>query len=767
MSGLSVGIACTILIVLWVVNELSFNRFLPKSDRLYQVMANVTYDGRINTWGAVTLPAYDILKTSSSHVRNTAAASWKSDHLLTVGEQRVTKFGYYATEEFLTMFEFPVSGTGNPSTMLRDPGSIVLTESTAKALFGNADPINKLVRVDDKHEQKVTGILKDIPGNSSFQFDCLLPWTLNELDPWVKASRTSWDSYSFAIYVELDQKQSESDVNLVIRDVPGTYGKAKDNVKREFFLYPMLKWRLYSVFENGRAVRGGVEYVKLFSIIAGFILLMACINFMNLATARSEKRAREVGVRKSIGSSRRALIVRFLGESIVISLASMVAAILIAEAALPAYNTMVNKKLFIDYSSPEFWLASLGLVLVTGLLSGSYPAFYLSAFKPVSVLKGKVDNRGGSTPRKVLVTLQFGFAIILVIGTLVVYQQVQYIKARDLGYDKENLITVVPSGDVRKHYDALKQELLQSGVVQAVTHSNSAVTDMNSWSFLGWPGKPETERVMFANLASEYDFTKTLGIKIIAGRDFSEDHKSDSSAIIVNKSALDLMGLKDPIGQQLTLYDGKKQELIGVMEDVIMGSPNDLVGPAFLQLSKTWYNALTIRLAKTSDLPGTLSKVESIFKKYNPAYPFEFKFVDVEFQKKYTDITLTGRLANVFAVLAIVITGLGLFGLASFTAEQRTREMGIRKVLGASVASLVSLISADFSKLVALSFLVAAPVAWWALGKFLQNYAYHINIPWWVFPLTAVTALTFSVVIVSTQAWRAAKANPATTLRTE
>jgi putative ABC transport system permease protein len=495
--------------------------------------------------------------------------------------------------------------------------------------------------------------------------------------------------------------------------------------------------------------------------------VIACINFMNLATARSERRAREVGIRKSIGSGRRDIMLQFIGESLFISVIAFIVAVVLTELLLPFFNDLVEKKLSIEYSSPVFWIFSFILVFVTGILSGSYPAFYLSSFQPVKVLKGKIQvGKHAVAPRKILVTAQFGFSILLIIGTLVIYQQIQLVKNRDLGYSQENLISVPITTEIKESYNALKNELLNSGVVSSVTRSNSSITQINSNNFLGWPGKPDELRVIFATISADYDYTKTMGIKLLDGRDFSEDFKSDTAAILVNKAGMDIMNLKDPLGTKLDLWGGKR-ELIGIVDDVLMGDPHSPVGPMFVILHKDWHNVVSVRLDKTNDLKESLSRVESAFKKYNPAYPFEYEFADEEFAKKFKTIELTSSLANLFASLAIIITGLGLFGLAAFTAEQRTKEIGIRKVLGASVSGLVGLISKDFSKLVILAFMLSAPLSWWLLDQYLDRYKYRVEIAWWIFPLTGLIALIFALIIVSTQAFRAAHADPVKSLRND
>lgn len=765
IAGLAIGITCSILILLWVVDETSFNKFIPKVNRLYQVWVRAHFDGKASSWTSVPLPTYEAFKTANSNIARMAVTDWGGDHLITVGENRLTKRGYWVSEEFLEMFEFPLV-VGTAEQVLDAPPSIVITESTAKALFGDDDPINKVVRLDNEYDLKVSGILKDVPGNSTFQFDFLMPWKFREQNnKWVRDNTTNWGNYSFQVFAELNDSKNHTDVEASVKMMLQEHGET--DTKPEYFLYPMERWRLFSNFDNGVETGGMNDYVQMFTIIAIFIIIIACINFMNLATARSERRAREVGVRKSIGSKRIELILQFIGESTFISFIAFAFAILAAQLLLPYYNNLVDKKLVIDYTSSQFWIFTTSIIFITGIISGSYPAFYLSSFQPVKVLKGKPSiGKGASTPRKVLVILQFGFSILLIIGTIVIYQQIQLVKGRALGYDQENLIAVSYTNEVEKNYKPIKLELLNSGVVEAVTRANSEITDINSNNFLGWPGKPEELRVIFTTVVTEYDYTKTMGIKVLEGRDFSEDFKSDSAAILVNKAGIEVMGLKnDVIGTELDLW-GEKRKLIGIVDDVLMGSPFQPVKPMFMVL-QDWGGSVSIRLKKTNDLQASINTVKSVFEKYAPAYPFEYRFADQEFQKKFTTINLTSTLASLFATLTIVITGLGLFGLASFTAEQRTKEIGIRKVMGASVPSLVGLMSKDFSLLVIIAFAVSSPLAWWGLTSYLERYTIRTTIAWWVFPLTGLIALLFALLIVSTQALRAARANPANSLRSE
>lgn len=764
--GFAVGIACSMLIMLWVYDEMTSDGFHSNQKRLHQLWVNQTINGKTDAMRSVPGPTYEELKNADSHVSNAVMTDWRGTPLLTVGETKIHKSAFHVTREFLEVFQFPLI-IGAKENVLDDPTSIVITESTAKALFKDEDPINKLIRVNNLSDLKVTGILKDIPENSSFQFDCLIAFNhLEQTQKEVKEVRASWDEYTFQVFVEL---QSVNDKEMVEKGIKDLIAKKNpSDLKREFFLYPMERWRLHSNFENGKEVGGTILYFQWTVTIAALILLMACVNFMNLATARSEGRAREVGIRKVVGSARRELILQFLGESFMMTTISFVFALLLAELALPIFNQLVQKQLFIDFSSVNFWIATIFLLLFTSLVAGSYPAFYLSSFQPAKVLKGKIKSGKEATSlRRILVMMQFGVAIFLIIGTIVLYQQMQLLKGLELGYDQEGLITVRSNSTINEDYKIIKDELLQTNVVTAVSQSSNAITRDGVSRFLSWPGKPADQHVEVLAIAAGYDYTKTMGIAMLEGRDFSEDFKSDTAAIIVNQAALDIIGLRNPIGAKLEL-DGMKRELIGVMDNVLMGSPYNPVGPMLVVLLPNWSSVVTIRLSKTNDFKTSLSKVESIFKKCNPDFPFEYSFVDEDFVKKFYSINLMNKLTNLFSGLAVLITGLGLLGLAAFTAEQRSKEIGIRKIMGASVGNLIILLTRDFSKLVLIAFAISSPIAWWVINDFMvSQYPIHVEIVWWIMPLVGLVVLVFAIIIVGTQTFRAARSNPVDSLRSE
>ncbi len=761
--GLAVGLACSLLIMLWVNDEIGYDGFHQNKSRLFQLYGNALGDKGISTQRAMPLPLVEEFKNNERDIQYIAVTDWGGNHLLTIGEKRFMKEGLYVSEDFLKMFTFPTI-KGSVETALKDPGGIVVTRSTALALFGTDDAMGKIVRVDNAVDATVTAVIEDAPSNSSFQFDCLLPFSSYiASQSWVKNSLNNWENNAFQLYALLTNGASKETLENHVKDV------IKKNSKRsdiEVMFHPLEKWRLWSRFENGKPSGGGIEQVKMFSLVALFILGIACINFMNLATARSERRAKEVGIRKSVGSRRKELIFQFLGESIVVVFIAYMIAICIAELAMPFYNNLVGKKLLIDFASPVFWIVSVAVVLITGLIAGSYPAFYLSAFNASSVLKG--HNQSGQrvvTPRKILVVLQFGFSIFLIVGTLVFNQQVQFGQARETGYDRENLLIIENNGEVQKNFNGIKNELLSKGLAVSVTQSNSPVTAIFAYfGDLKWEGKRPDQHASFATVATSYDYSKTIGTRIKEGRDFSELY-NDSLSMILNQAAVDYMGLKNPLGSTLTWND-KQYKIIGVMENVLMQSAYQPIDPMMMIFDKSWFGYAMVRMPK-GDVADNLKKIESVFREHNPAYPFSYEFADLEFQKKFSTVQMIARIANLFSLLAIIISCLGLFGLAAFTAEQRTKEIGIRKVMGATVSSVVVLLSKDFAKLVMISFVLASPLAWWATNEWLKNFPYHITISGWVIGFAGIVALLLAVITVSSQAWKAAGSNPANSLRSE
>ncbi len=767
IAGLSLGIATSLMIMLWVIDEVTYDRFHKNVDRLYHVRTNGTLeDNRMITWYGTTSLVYDELKTSNQF-KYLTISSGDVPYLLSVGEKQLSQRGRFVSPEFLQMFQFPLIN-GSREQVLTDPHSIVLTESAAKALFGESDPINKLITINNGESVKVTGLLKEPPSNSSFQFDFLITFDFYQIiTPWVKTSLGNPDNEDFEVYAEL---KPEADVDQVNGEIKDLIKKHSTWLNKEPFLYPMTRWNLHGEFENGKeSANDREDYVISFAIIAVSVLIIACINFMNLSTARSQRRAREVGIRKISGSLRKELIVQFLQESIAIAALSFLFAMVLAELLMPLYNNIVQKKLFIDYSSPLFWLIAVGLILFTGLIAGSYPAFFLSSFKPVNVLKGtfQVGNKS-NVSRKVLVIVQFGFSILLIIGTVVIYQQMQFVKDRQLGYTKENLITIKNNEGLKKSYRVIKNELSQKGLINSCTKSNSPINQIYETNFLEYP--PGND-VTITNIFAEYDYIKTMGVKLIEGRDFSEQIASDSDAVILNKVAIDLMGLKNPIGAKAKIA-AEDREIIGVTENILMDSPFHPIDPMYIVLETEWTvqstpQNITVRLPQTKDLNASLKKVEKVFKKYNPLHPFEYSFVDDDFNRRFNSINLIGRLTNIFAFIAIFIAGLGLFGLAAFTAEQRTKEFGVRKVLGASISSLVILISHEFSRLILIAFIISCPLAWWASSNFLERYPYHISFNWWILPVAGALVLSLSLVIVGRQALKAALSNPVESLKNE
>ncbi|SDE05177.1 ABC-type antimicrobial peptide transport system, permease component [Mucilaginibacter pineti] len=762
--GLAIGMASAILILLWIQNEMSHDQFHEKKDRLYVANNRDKFNGELWAWSTTPKPLGLALKQDYPEVEDAVRVSDFQTFLFTVADKHLNLNGAVADPGFLNMFSFKLI-SGNTSA-LSGNNSIVITQKMAIKLFGNEDAMGKVVKIDSTDNFTVTGILKDLPNNTSFNFEYLLPWSylkkINQDDGY-------WGNNSIKTFVLLKPGVSQASFDTKVKNITIDHTKNGEKSTTQVFTQLFSDTWLYSKSENGVYVAGRIERVKLFGIIAIFILLIACINFMNLSTARSEKRAKEVGIRKVAGATKESLILQFIGESVMLSFLAGIFAIIIVEISLHGFNQLVGKRLFIDFSNPSYWLFAILFILFTGLLAGSYPAFYLSSYQPVKVLKGTfVAVNALVTPRKVLVVLQFFFAIFLVICTIIVEHQINYAQARDTGYSRNNLIYVNMQGDVAKNYDLIKQDLINKSAAIAVTKSMSPITQRYSdgWGF-SWPGSTEADhKVDFIRMASDADFVKTMGVKLAEGRDIDiKKYPADSTALMLNETAVKVMRLKNPIGA-IVKSDGRDWHVVGVVKDFIYESPYEKVSQMVIQGPKAWFNIVHIKLNPAHSIAKNIDIVNQVFKQYNPQYPFEFKFVDEQYAAKFEDENRVGTLAALFAGLTVFISCLGLFGLATYVAENRIKEIGVRKVLGASVASITTLLSIDFLKLVVISYIIASPIAWFAMNKWLQAYTYRIHIEWWVFALAGILSVVIAIGTISFQSIKAALSNPVKSLRT-
>lgn len=760
--GLTIGITCTILILLWVQDEITYDKFHSNYDNIYKVMATRDFNNQIFTDNNMVLPLAQSIQKEIPQVKYAVVTTHHQSHTLNYGDKKLKKDGYTVSQHFFDMFSWKFI-EGSAATALPDAYALVLTQSAAKALFGNADPINKVVKIDNEYNAKVTAIVADVPGNSTFQFDFIN--TFNYDGDFVKSAMTNWQNSSWDVFVQTVPGASLQTVEKKINDIK--YQHDPDDKKiSTYFAFQMGKWRLYNDFKDGKNVGGMIEYVRLFTIIALIILLIACVNFMNLSTARSEKRAKEVGVRKTLGSDKRQLITQFFFESMILAFIAFVFSVIVVYLVLPSFNHLVDKHLSLDITQPLFWLGALGIIVFTGVVAGSYPALYLSSFNPVRVLKGTfLAGKAAVIPRRVLVVVQFVISILLISATIIVYQQIQHIKDRDLGYNPNNLIMIPSTPDIQKNFAVIKQELLTTGMINSVVRTFSPITDI-WWKMPGpdYEGKPANQSIIFAGMSTDVDFSKTMGIKILQGKDFSGT-PSDSTAVMLNKAAIEAMNLKNPIGKQLSY--GRVFTVTGVTDNVIMESPFKPVDPMIIFFDPNNCNSISLRLNQSVQPQKALQSVETIFRKYNPAYPFEYHFADQEFAKKFITEDLIGKITNIFAGLAIFICCIGLAGLASFTIEKRIREIGIRKVLGASVQNLLILISKEFLKLVLIAFIIAVPLTWWLMNNWLEKYTFRISISIWMFGAVGALVLLLTLVVVSLNTMRAAMGNPVKSLRTE
>ncbi|GAB3513890.1 ADOP family protein [Emticicia fontis] len=773
IMGLAMGMAVAMLIGFWVYDELSYDKAFDNYETLGRAGIYQTFNGQRNPQTSISLPLKKELQKFSDF-KDISLTSWNFEHILANGEDKFIKNGMYVEPEFTRMLSLKmVSGIQNGLT---DVNVIMLSESTAKSLFGDIDPVGKSIKLDNRANLNITGVFKDFQQNSEFgDVNYLISWNyyISE-QSWVKNALDQWGNNSWQCFVQFNSNANSESVYPKIKDIVFKNSNREGKIaKPELFIYPMSKWHLYSGVENGKLTGGRIKYVWLFGIIGAFVLLLACINFMNLSTARSEKRAKEVGIRKAVGSVRSQLINQFLSESILTACFAFIISIILVLLSLSWFSDVAGKKISMPWSNLYLWTGSLAFVLLTGLLAGSYPAIYLSSFKPISVLKGTFRvGRFASIPRKVLVIVQFSVSVTLVIGTMIVYRQIQFAKNRPIGYDRNNLIYIpIKTPELAKaYYETLRNELINTGVVENMSKSNSPVSQIwsNSNGF-DWEGKDPDEQPSFSLVAVTPDFGKTVGMEIVQGRDFSRNFKTDSVAIVINESAVKVLGFNDPIGKYVRWTDGNHTmvQIIGVAKDMITQSPYSPTRPAFYFMINAWYNVYSVKLNPTINASVALEKVGSVFRKINPASPFEYHFVDEDYGKKFAAEERIGTLATFFAILAIFISCLGLFGLASFVAEQRTKEIGVRKVLGASIINLWQLLSKDFVTLVFISCLIAIPISYFYLNDWLSKYEYHTEISWWIFVVAIFGALAITLLTVSYQAIKAAMVNPVRSLKTE
>ena len=766
--GLAIGILCASLIFLWVEDEVTFNHNFAKRDYIYHVMQNEKHDGNISTNGSTPGPLAMALKTDIPGIKSAGRLSWNMDELVIVGDKSIKENGLYADASVLSMLSLPFI-RGNAQSVFKELQSVVISETFAKKFFGDDNPVGKTIKMNANQGYSVdglytiTGVFRDLPKNASFQFQWISPYEVWEnYNTWLKP----WNNNLTQTVVELEPSADLASIEKSLKNYLST---KITGAKSECFLFSMNDWNLKNHFENGVQEGGKIKYVNLFSLIASVILLIACINFMNLSTARSGHRSKEVGVLKVMGADRARLIRKFLSESLILSFLAVLLAIVMLFFLLPLYNGLVKKDLVIDLFKPMHLNFLFTIAIIAGLTAGSYPAFYLSSFNPIKVLKGlKIKSSlGAILVRKGLVITQFSVSIILIISTIIIYQQIQHIKNRNLGYNKNNLITMELQGNVKERFNIVKSKLLATGNVENMALSLHSSLQVHSYGDgFRWQGlDPSSQTAIHSNGVSP-EYLSTMHMQLLSGRNFYSVPNVDSNNVIINESMAKLMGKEGKTGSFI-IAGRSNLEIVGIMKDFVYNDLYGKVEPLILFCNPSSATLLTIRFKAGVDLGKALAKTESVMNSDNPGYPFEYKFLDEEFNRYFETETLISKLAGIFAVLAIFISCLGLFGLAAYTAERRTKEIGIRKILGASVQALGSLLSKEFLQLVVLSCVIAFPFAWWAMHAWLQDYKYRTDIQWWVFVVAGLMAIAIALITVSFQAIKAALANPVKSLRAE
>ncbi|MVM31478.1 FtsX-like permease family protein [Spirosoma sp. HMF4905] len=765
--GLALGMACSLLILLWIQNEFRVDAYNANGPQLYNVMERQFFDGKVEAGSGTPGLLPDELKKEFPEIAYAAGISWEQERTFSVGDKLNKEKGRWAGADWFKMYSIPLLA-GTAETALNAPTNIAISQKLAQNYFGSPQAaMGKSIRIGNKDDYQVSAVF-DIPPTSSVTYDYLLTWKdmLNH-NEWLKDWGTSATQTRIQLVVDRngvmdDPARVEAKIKSLMKKHNPDMAKRGSDI--QLFLQPYQEAYLYSNFKNGYQDGGRIEYVRLFGIVAVFILLIACINFMNLATARSVKRAREVGVRKVVGAGRGWLIGQFIGEAMVLTSIALLIALGTVWLLLPTFNSLTDKHITYQFTDATFWAILVGMTLLTGLIAGSYPALFLSSLNPIRVLKGTIRfSSGARFFRQGLVVFQFALSMLLIIGTIIVYRQINFIQTKNLGFDREGMLYVSSEGELETKYDTFKEELLQMPGIQAVTKMDGTPTNgFGSTSNVQWPGKNPKASIQFQFSKVGYDFTKTLNVKV-TGRDFSKDFGADSTNYLINETAARRIGYKDPIGKPLTLW-GKTGTIVGVLADYHQSSMHTAIEPFIAKLGEGQIIIVRVQPGQTKQ---ALTSLETLARQMNPKFPFRYRFADEAFQTLYRSETLVGTLANYFAFLAIFISCLGLFGLAAFMAEQRTKEIGVRKVLGASVASIIALLSQDFIKLVLVAILISSPVAWYAMRQWLQEYAYKIDLDWWVFALAGLLAIGIALLTISFQSIKAALMNPVTSLRSE
>jgi putative ABC transport system permease protein len=764
ISGLAIGLAAGVLVLFWVADELKYDTFHRNLSEIHLILQNQTQGGVTYTFESTPGPLAAALRSEIPEIKKAARCSWNGQHLLNYGDQGIYERGMYAEPDFFSILDFPAL-QGDPVEALRDAGNVVITERTARKLFGNENPIGKLLRHNNQHNLKVAAVVQDIPHNSTVRFGVVLPFRIYEQEntDWIN---DSWGNNALPTWVSLEKDVDIQGLNKKLENF--VQGKNPD-AAAHVFAYPLERWRLWNRFSEGQQNGGRIHLLILLGVIGAFVLLIGCINFMNLATARSEKRAREVGVRKTMGAQRRWIIGQFLSESMVMAFLSLGLALLFTWAALPQFNRFFDKNIAISASPWYVWAGVLGLGLLTGLVAGSYPAFYLSRFQAARVMKAGMsgNGKGNGTFRKALVTVQFVISIFLMVCTIVLFRQIHHVQARPLGYEQENLLEIPARGDMSDHYETLRNDLVQIPGVNGVTAASDNMVNMGSnTSGIRWPGKTDDQDFLVTMLWVRHDWVKTTGIQLREGRDFSREYGADTMACLLNRTAVQRMGLKEPVVGTVLQHD-TTMTVVGVIEDFVFNNPEQKTNPLIVYLGTGGMSSFFVRISNNQQWQQTISAVEAAFKKHLPAYPFEARFTKDEYQRGFEEVKSVSQMAVFFGGIAIFISCLGLFGLSAFTAERRKKEIGIRKTLGATVQQIWLRLSLDFFKPVVLAFAIAAPLAGLAMRQLLSTLDYHIALEWWMFAAAGLIALLVALFTVSFQGIKAALANPVKALKTE